>query len=31
MKGNKKLWIAICAAVVVILILWLAIGGKKEE
>lgn len=31
MKGNKKLWIAICAAIVVILILWLAIGGKKEE
>jgi len=31
MKGNKKLWIAICAAVVVILTLWLAIGGKKEE
>ncbi len=31
MKGNKKLWIAICAAVVIILILWLAIGGKKEE
>ena len=31
MKGKKKLWIAICAAVVVILILWLAIGGKKEE
>ena len=31
MKGNKKLWIAICVAVVVILILWLAIGGKKEE
>ena len=31
MKGNKKLWMAICAAVVVILILWLAIGGKKEE
>lgn len=31
MKGNKKLWIAICTAVVVILILWLAIGGKKEE
>ena len=31
MKGNKKLWIAVCAAVVVILILWLAIGGKKEE
>ncbi len=31
MKGNKRLWIAICAAIVVILILWLAIGGKKEE
>ena len=28
---NKKVWLSICAAAVVVLVIWFLAGGKKEK